>query len=57
MQTRLFKSQNGSLVSRVWTASNCSKVHFSIWLLWMWGRHWIPNSIWNFKLFKQYFAP
>ena len=31
-QTQAFKSQNGSLVSRVWTASNCSKVHFSSWL-------------------------
>jgi len=39
------KGQNGSLVSRVWTASNYTKVHFSSWLLWMWGRHWIPNSM------------
>jgi len=29
MQTQPFKGQNGSLVSRVWIASNCSKVHFS----------------------------
>ena len=43
MQTKIFRGQNGSLVSRVWTASFFSKVHFSSWLLWMWGRHWIPN--------------
>jgi len=39
------KGQNGTLVSRVWTASNCSKLHFSSWLLWMWGRDWIPNCM------------
>jgi len=43
-QTQAFKSQNGSLVSRVWTASNCSKVYCSSWLLWMWGRHWFTYS-------------
>jgi len=44
-QTQVFKGQNGSLLSRVWTASNCSKIHSSSWLLWMWGRHWIPNTM------------
>ena len=40
-----FKSQNGSLVSSVWTASKRSKVQSSSWLLWVWGRHWIPYTM------------